>query len=170
MSFRPEFTPHLRRGRQVRHDRKTMRVVIDTNILINAAGDENSYAFRIINGVIAGRLEAFATHQTMSENRQMLRKLVKEREYRILLEDFFRRLKIVKVYERLRVVTDEEDNKLLESAVASGADYLITADREVLDIGEYHGTKVVTPQEFWAKYQSDDDSKWGEWSRMVMGK
>ena len=148
-----------------------MKVVIDTNILINASTDESSYAFRIIREVIEGRIEAFATHQTMGENRQMLRKLVRDREYKTLLEDFFRKLKIVKVFKPLNVVSDPEDNKLFESAASSGADYLITNDREVLDIGEYHGTEVITPQDFWAKYkaESDDDSAWGDWTKMLMG-
>src|SRR3989338_8473494 len=74
-----------------------MKVVIDTNIIVAGANDESSLAFKIVKEVIDGRLEAFATHQTMSENRQMLRKLVRDREYKTLLEDFFRRLKIVKL-------------------------------------------------------------------------
>ena len=149
-----------------------MKVVIDTNILINAAADDNSVAFRIIKEVIEGRLQAFATHQTMSENRQMLRKLVRDREYRESLEEFFRNLNIVKIYEHVNVVSDPEDNKLIESAASSGADFLITKDNEVLDVGEYHRTKIVTPEEFWAKYKadaSDDGSAWGDWSRMLMG-
>src|SRR5438046_117113 len=109
-----------------------MKVVIDTNILINGANDESSYAFRIIKEIIAGKIEAYANHQTMSENRQMLRKMVNDREYRQSLEDFFAVLNIVKVFKHLRVVSDPEDNKLIESAAASGADYLITEDREVL--------------------------------------
>ena len=149
-----------------------MKVIIDTNILISGANDEHSAAFKIIREVIEGRLEAFATHQTMSENRQMLRKLVRDREYRELLEEYFRKLMIVKVYKPVNVVADPEDNKLFESAGAAGADYLISQDQEVLYVGEYHGTKVVTPDEFWAKYQEErgDDSSWQDWTRMIMGK
>ena len=150
-----------------------MKIVVDTNILISAASDENSYAFKIIKEVIDGRLEAFASHKTMGENRQMLRKLVRDLEYRKLLEGFFRKLNIVKVYEPLSVVADEEDNKLVESAVSAGADYLISNDKLVLDLHEYHGTKVVTPEFFWTKYKaesSDDNSAWGDWTRLVMGK
>ena len=147
-----------------------MRVVIDTNILVGGADDESSYAFKIIKEVIDGRLEAFATHQTMSENRQMLRKLVKDRTYRETLEEFFRNLKIVKPFKRLDVVSDPEDNKLFESAAAANADYLISNDREVLDIGEFRKTSVVTPSEFWSKYDNqDDDSSWNNWARMLMG-
>lgn len=171
-----------------------MKVVIDTNVIVHGADDESSYAFRIIKEVIDGRLEAFATHQTMSENRQMLRKLVRDREYKKLLEDYFRELQIVKVFQPLNVVSDPEDNKLIESAVSSGADFLITNDKEVLALDEYpgsgsliglrpgeedqtslpgrHGTKIVTPDEFWAKYKaesSDDGSAWSDWTRMLMG-
>ena len=150
-----------------------MKVVIDTNIIINASSDENSYAFKIIKEVIAGKIEAYANHQTMSENRQMLRKLVRDREYRETLEDFFRELNIVKVYQHLKVVSDPEDNKLIESAAASGADYLITEDREILDLEKYQRTEILTPKDFWAKYEAessgDDNSAWGDWSRMLMG-
>ncbi|MDP3993492.1 MAG: putative toxin-antitoxin system toxin component, PIN family [bacterium] len=148
-----------------------MRVVIDTNILIGGADDESSHAFKIIKEVIDGRIEAFANHQTMSENRQMLRKLVKDREYRELLEEFFRKLNIVKTYKAVNVVSDPEDNKLIESAVSAGAEYLITNDKEVLDIDEYHGTKIITPEEFWSKYQNEkgDDSAWSDWGKMIMG-
>lgn len=148
-----------------------MRVVIDTNILINGAADESSVAFKIIKEVIEGRIEAYATHQTMGENRQMLRKLVRDREYRELLEEYFRNLQIVKVFQHLHVVSDEEDNKLIESAASSGADYLITNDKEVLALENYHNTKIVLPDEFWATYKnnSDDTSAWGDWAKMLMG-
>lgn len=149
-----------------------MKVVIDTNILIGGADDESSVAYKIIEEVIAGRLQAYATHQTMGENRQMLRKLVKDKNYREMLEEFFRRLKIVKVFKPLNVVADEEDNKLFESVAASGAQYLITQDRTVLDVEEYHGTNVVTPRDFWARYENGirGDSAWQDWSRSVLGK
>jgi len=148
-----------------------MRVVIDTNILVGGADDESSTAYKIIEEVIAGRLDAFATHQTMGENRQMLRKLVRDREYRDHLEEFFRKLKIVKVFQPLRVVEDEEDNKLFESAASAGAEYLISQDRAVLDVEEYHGTKVVTPKDFWTAYENrkEDDSAWRSFSRMLLG-
>jgi putative PIN family toxin of toxin-antitoxin system len=147
-----------------------MKVVIDTNILISGADDESSYARRIIEEVIAGRIQAYATHQTEGENRQMLRKLVKDRDYRARLEQYFGKINIVKAYQPLQVVSDAEDNKLFESAVAAGADYLISHDQEVLAISEYKKTKVVQPEEFWFRYQNErgDDSAWQDWSKMIM--
>ena len=53
-----------------------MRVVIDTNILIDGADDENSHSFKIVKEVIDGRLQAFATHQTMRENKSLLGQVI----------------------------------------------------------------------------------------------
>lgn len=148
-----------------------MKVVIDTNILIGGSYDQSSYAFKIIKEVIDGGLEAYATHQTMNENRQMLRQLVKDREYRQFLEQYFRKLKIVKAGKELNVVSDSQDNKLFESAAAISADYLISEDQEVLAVEDYHGTRVVTPQQFWTRYQNekDDDSAWKDWTNLLLG-
>lgn len=148
-----------------------MKVVIDTNILINGSADENSLTFRIIKEVIEGRLEAYANHQTMSENRHMLRNVVKDREYKQLLEDYFRRLNIVQATKKLNVVSDPEDNKLFESAAAVAADYLVSQDNEVLAVEEFGVTKVVSPKEFWGIYngRKEADSGWGDWTRMLMG-
>ena len=126
-----------------------MRVVIDTNILIDGADDENSHSFKIVKEVVDGRLQAFATHQTMRENKSLLGQVVTDRDYRDFLSNYFRQLKIVRRRGKLDVVSDKEDNKLFESAVASGAQYLITNDREVLDVGEHEGVEVITPEKFW---------------------
>lgn len=150
-----------------------MKVVIDTNILIGGAYDESSISFKIVNEVIEGRLKAYATHQTMRENRLLLRKIVSDREYKELFEKYFRALQIVRRTEKLDVVGDKEDNKLFESAVSAGAQYLITSDREVLDIEEYERVSVVHPGDFWAIYSEQtgaEDQKWKDWGKIVLGK
>lgn len=156
-----------------------MKVVIDTNILINAAGDESSHAFRIVREVIEERLLAYANHQTMSENRQILRKLVKDRVYREMLEEYFRKLKVVKSSSLKSLPSGgggmgggREDLKLFQSAIAARADYLITEDREVLEVEKYQGTEVITPRDFWIKYQGEtgNDSVWEDWTKIILGK
>lgn len=147
-----------------------IRVVVDTNILIGGAYDDSSYSFKIIQEVIAGRLQAFATHQTMRENKSLLGQIVTDRDYKELLTKYFHNLQIVRREKRLDVIQDKEDNKLFESAVAAKAEFLITNDREVLDVGEYEGVEVVRPDEFWSRYKNDDSgSAWSEWGKMLLG-
>jgi putative PIN family toxin of toxin-antitoxin system len=46
------------------------------------------------------------------------------------------------------VADDEEDDRVLGTAVAAGVDYLVTGDAGLLRIGEYRGVRIVTAREF----------------------
>lgn len=46
------------------------------------------------------------------------------------------------------VADDEEDDLVLGTAVAAGADYLVTGDAGLLRIGEHRGVRIVTAREF----------------------
>ena len=45
-------------------------------------------------------------------------------------------------------VKDEEDDLVLATAVAARADYLVTGDRYLLEIGAFRGIPIVTPRAF----------------------
>jgi uncharacterized protein len=47
-----------------------------------------------------------------------------------------------------RVSRDPKDDPLLALARAGGADYLVTEDRDLLDIHTYRGTQIITGAEF----------------------
>lgn len=49
---------------------------------------------------------------------------------------------------KVSLYKDSTDNFLLELALVSGADYLISGDKEVRKLGKYQQTKIVSPQEF----------------------
>ncbi len=115
-------------------DNYQMKVVLDTNVLIDGFKDEYSYQWRIIQEVINGSVEAFANNQTMRENRLIMDRLITDREYRAVLDKFFSQLQPVSNPHRIHAVSDTEDNKILESAVVAGADYLVTGDAALLEL------------------------------------
>ncbi|MCJ7450428.1 MAG: hypothetical protein MUP58_01675 [Candidatus Nanohaloarchaeota archaeon QJJ-9] len=43
---------------------------------------------------------------------------------------------------------DPSDDKFLEAAEESGADYLVTGDSHLLKLEEHKNTKIVKPEEF----------------------
>jgi predicted nucleic acid-binding protein len=43
---------------------------------------------------------------------------------------------------------DPEDNKILACAIAIQADYVITRDLDLLDIGLYRGIMIIKPEYF----------------------
>ncbi len=61
--------------------------------------------------------------------------------------------KMVKIKERLNVVkADPDDNKILECALSSKSEFLITYDNHLLKIGEYKGTKMIHPTDFLKRF------------------
>jgi len=144
-----------------------MKVTIDTNTLVNASGDDHSYANRLLDEVLAGRVEAFANVSTVRENRLIADRKVTDPEFRQKLEGYFSVIQLVEG-QHIDVVEDREDNKILASGLAAGVDYLVTSDWHLLKIGEYGGVKIVTPQGFWAEYEQESGQGWHDWINNFM--
>ena len=94
-----------------------MKVVIDTNVLIDGIRDEYSYQKRIIDEVVAGQIEAYANRQTLQENKLIMKQLIDNPEYEGIINDFFAQVNWVYNRRQVNIVRDPEDNKILESAV-----------------------------------------------------
>ena len=146
-----------------------MKVVLDTNVLINGFKDEYSYEKRIIDAVIAGEIKTFANRQTFQENRLISSQLIDNDEYKRQLDDFFGKINWVTNRRQIHIVDDPEDNKILESAVEAGADYLITSDNDLLKLGDYQRIKIATPAQFWMEFKDDGNDLWKRWTNFVKG-
>ena len=144
-----------------------MRIVLDTNVLINGFKDEYSFEKKIIDAVIAGEIEAYANRQTLQENKLISSQLISSDEYQKELNDLFAQINWVVNRRQIRIVQDSEDNKILESAVEANADYLITSDNTLLNIGKHRNVKIVTPAQFWANYKDDGMDLWKQWTSFI---
>jgi len=130
-----------------------MRVVLDTNVLINGFKDENSFEKRIINEVISGKVEAFANRQTLQENKLISSQLIENDEYQNDLKNLFSIINWVANKRQIKIVRDEEDNKILESAYEAKAEYLITSDNDLLRLNLYQNIQIVKPSQVWNIYK-----------------
>jgi hypothetical protein len=140
-----------------------LKAVIDTNLLIDGSVDDYNYGNRIIDAVLDGRIEAYANRATINENKLLSHKKISDEAYLQKLEDFFKKIKSVVPQEKLDVVEDKEDNKLVESAVAASADYLISSDNHLLKLGSYGKTRMVNPSQFVAIMEEEIGEGWGKW-------
>lgn len=130
-----------------------MRVVIDTNVVIAALTKPRSNATRGLRASRQGRLELVSSNATLRKaelvlNTGWLSRLTTQQE----LESLVRELRERTVMVQPRPISDirlkdEGDLRLVEAAVAGGADYLVTTDRELLRQRGYAGTEFVTPAE-----------------------
>ena len=143
-----------------------MKVVIDTNVLIDGDQDENSHANKILGEVLEGRIQAFANKKTMQENSGILHKLIKNSEYLRRVEEMLGQVGRVSPERVDAVPNDRQDTKILASAVAAQADYLITSDHDLLDIEEYRGIKIIDPVSFWNVYRQENLGE-NDWQKFI---
>jgi len=150
------------------------KVIIDTNILIDAGEDNFSYARRILDEVIKGHIWAFATHKIWREYQLILHRLINDQQHLAWANKFFSALKIVESKIKLDVVRyDKEDNKFFEVAVTVKAHYIITSDIHFFEVGEYQGIEPIKPKDFWLKYEASLDKsgqvEWQKWVKNIIG-
>lgn len=147
-----------------------MKIVLDTNVLINGFKDEYSYEKKIIDAVIAGEIEAFANRQTLRENKLLSGSLVDSDDYQRELNSLFGQINLVDNKRQIHIVSDPEDNKILESAVEAEAEYLVTSDNDLLNLDSYNEIKIVNPAQFWVKYKDEGMDLWKQWTNFITNK
>ena len=57
-----------------------------------------------------------------------------------------------------QVCDDPADDKFLACAITSGADVIVTGDKQLLAVSRYQGVEVLTPREFVDKYSQEMDN------------
>jgi putative PIN family toxin of toxin-antitoxin system len=133
-----------------------MEAVLDTNVVVSAAISPKGPPAEIIK---AWRAQSFVWVTSLPLLRELDETLSSQRLRRYIawsddeLQEFLSRAraaaKIVSPGSTVEVIrVDPADNRVLEAAVASAADYVVTGDRHLLDLGSYHDIPIVTPARF----------------------
>ncbi|MEX1997635.1 MAG: putative toxin-antitoxin system toxin component, PIN family [Candidatus Andersenbacteria bacterium] len=144
-----------------------MRVVLDTNVLIDGYLDDFNAQAQLIKAVCAGKLTALATPPTVREYRLILRRRIDNEQYHQQIAEFIAATEAVEPALVDITIDDEDDYKFVAAAVGGQADLLVTQDHHLLQLGEVAGVALVTPQEAWIKFQEETGSTsgWQEWIR-----
>ena len=54
--------------------------------------------------------------------------------------------------ERFKIISDLDDNKFLELAFESKADFIITGNTNDFTMSNFKGTKIINPKDFWDNF------------------
>jgi predicted nucleic acid-binding protein len=90
----------------------------------------------------------------------VVRKLrVTPREARAAFLRIRRSAVLVRPEVTIRMSRDPTDDKFLDCAVAGGADYLVSADADLLSLGEVRTIPIVDIPAFWQKLVEHQESR-----------
>lgn len=136
--------------------RAPLRVVLDTNVLVSSLifggkpqQTENLILEKKMVGIISPVLLAEFTDvlaKRFSFNESRLRQAEKK-----IKKNFV----IVKPRATIKILKDDADNRVLEAAVEGDCRFIITGDKELLDLKSFKGIKIITPSRFleeWGKF------------------
>jgi len=138
----------------------TLRVVLDTNVLLSGLAYPASVPGKIMAAWRHGSVEVLLSVYIVEELRRALPRLAHRHglsaaEMGDLVDILSIQAEVIEplpgVEPNLRDIDDQPVlGTLLAALTTSGADYLITGDKDLLALAERY--PIVTPGEFWARH------------------
>ncbi len=128
----------------------TPRAVLDTNVIVSGLGWSGAPA-ATLDAVSDDRLVLVTSAPLLAELRRVLEypRLAKVIQGGAQLADLVAASGVVVSPSRvLTVVRDDDDNRVLEAAIEGAADYIVSGDTDLLDLGSFQGIPIITPGEF----------------------
>ncbi len=123
-----------------------MRVVFDTNIFISAFLFPGRQADKALDKVTGAPDQLLISAPIVDETLTVLdRKFGWESEQLAQAAALLTRIgEILATKQRLKLLKDDPDNRILECAVAGRADLIVTGDRDLLELKQFEGTRIVS--------------------------
>lgn len=135
---------------------RMMKVVIDTNVFISRFLSPKGTPARIVELLEAGAFYLLVSDGLVGEYQRALQYEHVRKVHGLTAEqvqkwvtDLRRTSVFVKPSAPIAaILSDPDDNKFLECAVAGGADYIVSGDKHLLSLGEYEGIRILSPADF----------------------
>jgi putative PIN family toxin of toxin-antitoxin system len=130
-----------------------VRIVIDSNVWISALVFGGKPR-RIFERVVADGWTIIASEEIFTEVRRVLAvkfvDFVEDFEsFQAVLQPYVIKIKLGSM--RVAVSRDEDDNRVIETAIIGDASHIITGDKDLLVLLKYNQIDIITPTEFLIK-------------------
>jgi len=126
------------------------RVVFDTNILFSAVGWLGN-PHRCVQAARQGKCLSVTCEPILSELAEKLRlkRGLDAQKVAEIADEIRAFSKVVAIPGILKIVTaDPDDDAVLECAVVGDAQFLVSGDHHLLDLGNYSGIQIIKAAEF----------------------
>jgi putative PIN family toxin of toxin-antitoxin system len=134
-----------------------MRITLDTNVLISSLIVAGGSADQVMRFVRDGEVEMVLSQFILDELARVLTQKFElpTKAVQKAVQRFQRLATIVQPTITIDIIKEkEDDNRILECAVAGKVDYLVTGDkRHILPLRSIQGIPIVAVSEFLQKYK-----------------
>jgi putative PIN family toxin of toxin-antitoxin system len=134
------------------------KIVVDTNVLVSSL-IQRSYPYKIIYELfVDDRFLLCVSEELMAEYYEVLSrpKFARFPDFfgnaEGLLADIETKAKKFVPTAKVDLISDKDDNMILELADECSADFIITGNTNDFTFSEYKQTKIVSPKAYWENY------------------
>ncbi len=127
-----------------------MRITVDTNFLVSSTQWDYSVGHKLLRKLIEKDVEIFTAIEILEEFSEVLQRDFKyiSEEIEKIIEKIFPFLTLVEIQGKIKVIQDDpDDDKVIECAIVSSSDYIVTYDKHLLKLKEFKGIKIIKPEE-----------------------
>lgn len=134
------------------------KIILDTNVIVSSLIHKN-YPYLIVDHCIEGNAIICISNELLKEYLEVLGrpKFARFSDFKTNADFLITRLseisEIHEPTEKLNIIKDGPDNRLLELAENSKADFIITGNTNDFTMKIYKQTKIVTPKEYWEEFK-----------------
>jgi putative PIN family toxin of toxin-antitoxin system len=129
-----------------------VKVVLDTMLWVSYCTRRDGSRHRLINWALKAKVRLFVSDYILVEVADVLRNDLKEtgRFVHLTQRAILRRAKRVALPEHVRsmVAGDPDDDPVVQTALSSKSDYLVTADGVLLKLGKVQSVEIVGVKSF----------------------
>lgn len=130
-------------------DNDFLPIVLDTNVIISALifGGKPRV---ILELVVRKKLKGITSSPLLTELTEILIKKFRFSQKAATVTENKIKEGFELVYPRkiIKILKDEPDNRVLEAALAGQAEFIVTGDKELLNLKSFRGVKVLNPTDF----------------------
>ena len=127
-----------------------MRVTLDTNILVSSMLWDYSTAHKLIISLKEREAKMFTSRQILEEFGNILAREFNYNKTQIeeTLNFALTFAEVIETSETINIIDkDPSDNKIVECAVASESNYILSYDKHLLELREFRKIRILTPEE-----------------------
>lgn len=136
-----------------------IRAVLDTNVLVSAFINRLGAPRQILSAWQEGKFELVTSLPILQEVDEVLHRKHIQRKYLLGELDIWAYLLLLTVQgivvpavSDIEVISrDPADNKILSAALVGQAQFIVSGDHHLLDLGAFGGARIVTPRDFLAE-------------------
>jgi putative PIN family toxin of toxin-antitoxin system len=135
------------------------KIVIDTNVLVSGL-IQQGYPYLIVNNLfIEQKISLCVSYELLAEYYEVLKrkKFSRYPDFLSKAESLLAQIETKSITYtpkfKLDIISDKDDNKLLELASESNANFLITGNTNDFTMKKYRRTSIVSPKDYWDSYK-----------------